>query len=117
MCGLAAALLTQPGALPDAELRRRGLAMATILQHRGPDGEGVWTDHGVVLAHRRLGGRQPPSVLGADPPVEAERVRPRPHRTAAIDQPVAGRVECPDEGGRAGGRGQLTLHWFSSRNV
>lgn len=54
MCGLAAALLTQPGALPEAELRRRGLAMATILQHRGPDGEGVWTDHGMFLGHRRL---------------------------------------------------------------
>jgi asparagine synthase (glutamine-hydrolysing) len=54
MCGLAAALLTQPGALPQSELHRRGLAMADALRHRGPDGEGVWTDRGVVLAHRRL---------------------------------------------------------------
>lgn len=54
MCGLAAALLIQPGALPQSELHRRGLAMADVLRHRGPDGEGVWTDDGVVLAHRRL---------------------------------------------------------------
>lgn len=54
MCGLAAALLTHPGALPEAVLRQRGLAMATLLRHRGPDGEGCWTDHGLVLAHRRL---------------------------------------------------------------
>jgi asparagine synthase (glutamine-hydrolysing) len=54
MCGLAAALLIQPDALPQSELHRRGLAMADVLRHRGPDGEGVWTDDGVVLAHRRL---------------------------------------------------------------
>ncbi|GEP58622.1 asparagine synthase (glutamine-hydrolyzing) [Reyranella soli] len=54
MCGLAAALLMQPTAVPQAELHRRGIAMANVLRHRGPDGEGVWTDHGVVLAHRRL---------------------------------------------------------------
>lgn len=54
MCGLAAALLTQPGTVPQAELRRRGLAMADALRHRGPDGEGVWADRGLVLAHRRL---------------------------------------------------------------
>lgn len=54
MCGLAAALLNQPNALPQSELHRRGLAMADVLRHRGPDGEGVWTDDGVVLAHRRL---------------------------------------------------------------
>ncbi len=54
MCGLAAALLNQPDALAQSELHRRGLAMADVLRHRGPDGEGVWTDDGVVLAHRRL---------------------------------------------------------------
>ncbi|MDP2372358.1 asparagine synthase (glutamine-hydrolyzing) [Reyranella sp.] len=54
MCGLAAALLTQPDHLPESVLRQRGLAMATLLRHRGPDGEGCWTDRGVVLAHRRL---------------------------------------------------------------
>ncbi|WP_422002540.1 asparagine synthase (glutamine-hydrolyzing) [Reyranella sp.] len=54
MCGLAAALLTHAGAVPERELRRRGLAMATSLRHRGPDGEGVWIDQDVMLAHRRL---------------------------------------------------------------
>ena len=59
MCGLAAALLTKPGALPEAELRRRGLAMATTLQHRGPDGK-AWTDLGCwrtgARDHRHVGG-------------------------------------------------------------
>ena len=28
--------------------------MIHTLAHRGPDGAGVWTDHGVGLGHRRL---------------------------------------------------------------
>lgn len=28
--------------------------MCTAMEHRGPDGAGVWTDHGVGLGHRRL---------------------------------------------------------------
>jgi asparagine synthase (glutamine-hydrolysing) len=46
-------------------------AMSQRLRHRGPDGEGVWSEPGVVFGHRRLsildlseGGHQP-MVLGA----------------------------------------------------
>ncbi|MGO9988484.1 MAG: asparagine synthase (glutamine-hydrolyzing) [Steroidobacteraceae bacterium] len=46
-------------------------AMTQRLRHRGPDGEGVWSEPGVVFGHRRLsildlspGGAQP-MVLGA----------------------------------------------------
>ena len=54
MCGIAGLLGTAAG---DPDVLG---AMATCLRHRGPDGEGVWTDAsaGVGLAHRRL------SVLG-----------------------------------------------------
>src|SRR6478752_3877562 len=54
MCGMAGALLKKAGDLPESELRRRGRAMTTILNHRGPDGFGVWTDSHSVLAHTRL---------------------------------------------------------------
>ena len=44
--------------------------MAQRLRHRGPDGDGVWSERGVALGHRRLsildlsqGGHQP-MVLG-----------------------------------------------------
>ena len=54
MCGLAAALLTRSDAVPGSLLLKRGRAMATLLSHRGPDGEGCWSEPGVMLAHRRL---------------------------------------------------------------
>ncbi len=59
MCGIAG--FTPPG-------RDAGpliAAMTATLTHRGPDGEGVWVDDGIVLGHRRLavidvtGGAQP----------------------------------------------------------
>lgn len=59
MCGIAG-IVDRPGAQA-AGMRR----MLAALAHRGPDGEGVEQDAGVVLGHRRLsiidleGGRQP----------------------------------------------------------
>ena len=61
MCGIAG-ILHFDGSVAEPERLRR---MADAMAHRGPDGEGVWTDFGVGLAHRRLaiidlsGGRQP----------------------------------------------------------
>jgi asparagine synthase (glutamine-hydrolysing) len=51
MCGIAGKLYfdTNRAATPD-EL----VAMSRTIRHRGPDGEGVWTDRHVGLAHRRL---------------------------------------------------------------
>ena len=64
MCGIAGAVAFRDGAHPD---RERLCAMAGLMAHRGPDGEGFWADPGgrAALAHRRLaiidiaGGRQP----------------------------------------------------------
>jgi asparagine synthase (glutamine-hydrolysing) len=59
MCGIAGIV----GSQASAEIASR---MAQRLHHRGPDGDGVWTDAGVALSHRRLAiqdltdaGRQP----------------------------------------------------------
>ena len=62
MCGIAG--MVGPGA--DAAVVAR---MIAAQQHRGPDGEGLWSASGVVLGHRRLkiidlsdAGRQPMST-------------------------------------------------------
>ncbi|HEV7565354.1 MAG TPA: asparagine synthase (glutamine-hydrolyzing) [Microbacteriaceae bacterium] len=62
MCGIAGILDTK-GAPIDADLLRR---MTDAIAHRGPDGEGWWTEGGVGLGNRRLAiidlsdaGRQP----------------------------------------------------------
>jgi asparagine synthase (glutamine-hydrolysing) len=47
MCGIAGIV----GSQASAEL---ALRMAQRIEHRGPDGEGVWTEAGVALSHRRL---------------------------------------------------------------
>jgi asparagine synthase (glutamine-hydrolysing) len=47
MCGIAGII----GSLASVEIAR---SMAQRLRHRGPDGEGVWSQEGVALAHRRL---------------------------------------------------------------
>ncbi|UCI07407.1 asparagine synthase (glutamine-hydrolyzing) [Mesorhizobium sp. B1-1-8] len=66
MCGIAGILLANDAA--DTGPLDEIAQMMTSLRHRGPDGEGVWTDReaGIALGHRRLaivdlseGGRQP----------------------------------------------------------
>jgi len=59
MCGIAGIV----GSRASVEVAR---SMAQRLRHRGPDGEGEWSEPGVALAHRRLaildlseGGHQP----------------------------------------------------------
>jgi asparagine synthase (glutamine-hydrolysing) len=50
VCGLAG-VLERDGRAADERLLRR---MTDILAHRGPDGDGFWTDGPVGLGHRRL---------------------------------------------------------------
>lgn len=63
MCGIAGLVDFSLGA---DELGLKARQMADTLIHRGPDSSGVWSEHGVGLAHRRLAiidltpaGRQP----------------------------------------------------------
>ena len=53
MCGLAGVLCLD-GRLGGAALSRRLAPMIRRMQHRGPDGEGIWTSGVIGLAHRRL---------------------------------------------------------------
>lgn len=53
MCGIAGFVSAGPG-LSAAESEARLRAMIAPLRHRGPDGEGVWTDGRAGLAHARL---------------------------------------------------------------
>jgi asparagine synthase (glutamine-hydrolysing) len=64
MCGIAGIVRLNPrDVVEEARLKR----MRDVLRHRGPDGEGLWIDGPVGLAHRRLaivdvaGGQQPMS--------------------------------------------------------
>src|SRR5260370_16622747 len=64
MCGIAGIVRFNPrDVVEEARLKR----MRDLLRHRGPDGEGLWIDGPVGLAHRRLaivdvaGGQQPMS--------------------------------------------------------
>ena len=51
MCGIAGLFHCEtPKPVDPARVER----MTYALHHRGPDGSGVWTDHGVGLGHRRL---------------------------------------------------------------
>lgn len=51
MCGICGVAYAEPGRPVDVEMLR---AMATVLQHRGPDGEGYHLAPGVGLGFRRL---------------------------------------------------------------
>lgn len=53
MCGIAGALALSASLTPEA-LRHRVSSMTGRLAHRGPDGEGHWSDGRVALGHRRL---------------------------------------------------------------
>ena len=66
MCGIAGRFNFLSGAPVDAHVVRK---MCDLLAHRGPDGDGVWTDGAIGLGHRRLAiivlssaGRQPMST-------------------------------------------------------
>jgi len=54
MCGIAGFLTIR--SQPNQEIRRTALNMSEAIKHRGPDGDGVWTDaeQGIALSHRRL---------------------------------------------------------------
>jgi asparagine synthase (glutamine-hydrolysing) len=62
MCGIAGIINLSSDQLVETERLRR---MRDVMRHRGPDGEGLWTEGPVGLAHRRLsivdiaGGAQP----------------------------------------------------------
>ena len=67
MCGIAGIINLDPDQPVDLERLRR---MRDVLRHRGPDGEGMWSEGAVGLAHRRLsivdiaGGAQPMTADG-----------------------------------------------------
>jgi asparagine synthase (glutamine-hydrolysing) len=68
MCGIAGRYNYLSGAPVSAGLVK---GMCDLIVHRGPDGDGVWTDGPVGLGHRRLaiidlseGGRQPMTIVG-----------------------------------------------------
>ena len=70
MCGIAGRFNYRSGAPVDPRVVG---GMCELLAHRGPDGEGVWTDGAIGLGHRRLAiidlspaGRQPMTAIGGD---------------------------------------------------
>jgi asparagine synthase (glutamine-hydrolysing) len=54
MCGILAILGIDPSRSDTQDLRRRALAMAKKLRHRGPDWSGIYNDPTAILAHERL---------------------------------------------------------------
>src|SRR5687767_3055906 len=63
MCGICGVFSADGHLTP--EIRASVLPMTAALKHRGPDGEGYFSDEHVMFGHRRLavidpiGGRQP----------------------------------------------------------
>ncbi len=53
MCGIVG-IWTTGGTFDGATMKRHLAAMAASVAHRGPDGQGVWTDGAVGLGHARL---------------------------------------------------------------
>jgi len=51
MCGIAGIVFRDPSTRVDPALVRR---MCRAIDHRGPDDEGIWTEAGAGLGHRRL---------------------------------------------------------------
>src|SRR5688572_14457509 len=67
MCGIAGRFNYRSGAPVDPRVVR---GMCDLLAHRGPDGDGVWTDGAIGMGHRRLAiidlspaGRQPMTTV------------------------------------------------------
>ena len=54
MCGIFAILDLDPARNQGPDLRRRALAQAKKLRHRGPDWSGIHADDRAILAHERL---------------------------------------------------------------
>jgi asparagine synthase (glutamine-hydrolysing) len=62
MCGIGGIVAIEKGGVDRAELE----AMTRVVAHRGPDGDGVWTEGRVGLGHRRLAIIDP-TAAGAQP--------------------------------------------------
>jgi asparagine synthase (glutamine-hydrolysing) len=71
VCGIAGLFDPERGTDPDGLARQVG-AMADVLTHRGPDGEGYWSDPeaGLAFGHRRL------AVVGLGPDGSQPMVSP-----------------------------------------
>ena len=54
MCGIISILNLDPAKSNPVELRRKALAMARKIRHRGPDWSGIFSDDHAILVHERL---------------------------------------------------------------
>ena len=72
MCGIAGVWAPSP-TVSKAEFDSLLWDMVATLRHRGPDGEGVWTDGSIGLAHTRLAVLDL-SEAGAQPMSDREKI-------------------------------------------